>query len=30
MVGGKNVYVTAINEETGDSIVVLKDDKFLL
>lgn len=30
MVGGKNVYVTAINEETGDTITVLKNDKFLL
>lgn len=30
MVGGKNVYVTAINEETGDSVAVIKDDKFLL
>ena len=30
MVGGKNVYITAINDETGDSIAVLKNDKFLL
>lgn len=30
MVGGKNVYITAINDKTGDSIAVLKNDKFLL
>lgn len=30
MVGGKNVIVTAINDKTGDSIEVLKEDKFLL
>ena len=30
MVGGKDVYIYAINDETGDKIPVIKDDKFLL
>ena len=30
MVGGKNVNISAINEKTGDTIDVIKDDKFLL
>jgi len=30
MIGGKNVYVTAINKETGEEIAILKEDKFLL
>jgi aminopeptidase len=30
MVGGKNVYITAINEKTGDTIEILKDNNFLL
>ena len=30
MVGGKNVVITAINDETGDKVEVIKEDKFLL
>ena len=30
MVGAKNIVVTAINDETGDSIEIVRDDKFLL
>lgn len=30
MVGDKNVVITAINEETGDCVDVVRDDKFLL
>lgn len=30
MVGGKNIIITAINDETGDTLEVIKDDKFLL
>lgn len=30
MVGGKNVVITAINDETGDCIEIVRDDKFLL
>ena len=30
MVGGKNVVITAINDETGDKVEVIKKDKFLL
>lgn len=30
MIGGKNIIITAINNETGDSKVIVKDDKFLL
>ena len=30
MVGGKNIIITAINEETGEELEVIKNDKFLL
>jgi len=30
MVGDENVIITAINPATGDSILVVKDDKFML
>ena len=30
MIGGKNVVITAINDKTGDSKVIVRDDKFLL
>lgn len=30
MIGGKNIVITAINDETGDSKVIVRDDKFLL
>ena len=30
MVGGKNVVITAINDETGDCIEIVRNDKFLL
>ena len=30
MIGDKNVVITAINEETGDCVDVVRDDKFLL
>lgn len=30
MVGGKDVQIFAVNEQTGDIIPVIKDDKFLL
>lgn len=30
MVGGINVNITAINDETGDTIDIIKNDKFLL
>ncbi len=30
MIGGKNIIITAINEQTGDKIPIIKDDKFLL
>ena len=30
MIGGENVYISAINDETGDVIEIIKDDKFLL
>jgi len=30
MIGGKNIVITAINDKTGDSKVIVHDDKFLL
>ena len=30
MIGGKNIIITAINDETCDSKVIVRDDKFLL
>jgi len=30
MVGGKNVIITAINDNTGDKIDIIKNDEFLL
>lgn len=30
MIGGKNVYITAINDETGEKIEIIKDDTFIV
>ena len=30
MIGGKNIIIAAINDETGDSKVIVRDDRFLL
>lgn len=30
MIGGKNVYITAINDETGEEIEIIRDDKFVV